>query len=189
MQSYFLLWGSPGKEIATLSETNLTIINDYLTKLMMYHEIHRMSREGLSVSKISRALVLNWRTVKNNLSMSERDFDEFMKQLPGCIKNFLPFKTFIKDRLVRYPDTFATQMHDWLKEQFSGFPSISPKTVFNFVVWVRQHYHIPKTSTFREYEVVEELSCGKQAQVDFGQYNLRDNTGKNLCQQPKTNTK
>lgn len=155
-------------------------MNAYLTKLMMYHEIHRMSREGLSVSQISRALVLNWRTVKNNLSMSERDFDQFMKQLPGCSKNLLPFEVFIKDRLVQYPDTSAAQMHDWLKEHFPGFPSISPKTVFNFVVWVRQHYHIPKTSVFREYEVVEELPYGKQAQVDFGQYNLRDNTGKRV---------
>ena len=83
-----------------MSETNLAIMNAYLTKLMMYHEIHRMSREGLSVSQISRTLVLNWRTVKNNLSMSERDFDQFMKQLPGCNKNLLPFVSNNKKALI-----------------------------------------------------------------------------------------
>jgi hypothetical protein len=31
-------------------------MNAYLSKLMMYHEIHRMSREGFSVSKICREL-------------------------------------------------------------------------------------------------------------------------------------
>lgn len=155
-------------------------MNAYLTKLMMYHEIHRMNREGLSVSQICRTLVLNWRTVKNQLSMSERDFDQFMERQADRKRNLLPFEVFIKQRLEQYPDTSAAQMHDWLKERYPDFPSISPKTVFNFVVWVRQHYHIPKTSIARDYEVVEELPYGKQAQADFGEYNLRDSLGKRI---------
>lgn len=146
----------------------------------MYHEIQRMNREGLSVSQISRTLVLNWRTVKNYLSMSERDFDRTMEKQSDRKKNLLPYEAFIKSRLELYPDTSAAQMHDWLKEHYPGFAEVSSKTVFNFVVWVRQHYHIPKTSNTREYEVVEELPYGKQAQADFGEYNLRDNLGKRI---------
>jgi len=155
-------------------------MNAYLTKLMMYHEIHRMSREGLSVSQICRTLVLNWRTVKNHLSMSERDFDLFMEKQSDRKKDLLPYEGFIKSRLEQYTDTSAAQMHDWLKEHFPVFPTVSPKTVFNFVAWVRQQYRIPKTSIVREYEVVAELPYGKQAQADFGQYNLRDNQGKRV---------
>ena len=148
-------------------------MNAYLTKLMMYHEIHRMSREGLSVSQICRTLVLNWRTVKNHLSMTERDFDLFMEKQSDRRKDLLPYEAFVKGRLEQYPDTSAAQMHDWIKEHFPDFATQSPKTVFNFVVWVRQQYRIPKTSISRQYEAVEELPYGKQAQADFGQYHLR----------------
>ena len=155
-------------------------MNAYLTKLMMYHEIHRMSREGLSVSQICRTLVLNWRTVKNHLSMTERDFDLFMEKQSDRRKDLLPYEAFVKGRLEQYPDTSAAQMHDWIKEHFPDFATQSPKTVFNFVVWVRQQYRIPKTSISRQYEAVEELPYGKQAQADFGQYHLRDNQGKRV---------
>ena len=155
-------------------------MNAYLTKLMMYHEIHKLNREGLSVSQICRTLVLNWRTVKNMLSINEREFDRFMEKQSYRKKSLLPFETFIKERLVQYPDTSAAQMHDWLKEHFSDFPLVSPKTVFNFIIWIRQHYQIAKTSIAREYEMVEELPYGKQAQADFGEYNMRDSLGKRI---------
>jgi transposase len=155
-------------------------MNAYLTKLMMYHEIHRMSREGLTVSQICRTVLLNWRTVKNYLSMTERDFDQFMDKQSDRKKELLPYEAFIKGRLEKYPDTSSAQMHDWLKEQFCDFPAVSVKTVFNYVSWVRQHYRIPKLSTTRDYEAVEELPYGQQAQADFGEYNLRDNEGKRV---------
>ena len=112
--------------------------------------------------------------------MSERDFDRFMEKQSDRKKNLLPYEEFIKSRLEMYPDTSAAQMHDWLKEHFPCLETVSPKTVFNFVAWVRQHYHIPKINTAREYEVVEELPYGQQAQADFGEYNLRDNQGKRV---------
>lgn len=155
-------------------------MNAYLTKLMMYHEIHRMRREGCSVSKICRMVLLNWRTVKNYLSMSERDFDLFIEKQSDRKKNLRPYEEFIKNRLEQFSDTSSAQMHDWLKEHFADFPPVSPKTVFNFVAWVRQRYRMPKITIAREYEVVEELPYGKQAQADFGEYNLRDNQGKRV---------
>lgn len=155
-------------------------MNAYLTKLMMYHEIHKLNREGLSVSQICRTLVLNWRTVKNMLSMNEREFDQFMEKQSYRKKSLIVFESFIKERLIQYPDTSASQMHDWLKEHFADFPLVSPKTVFNFVIWIRQHYQIAKTSMTREYEMVEELPYGKQAQADFGEYNMRNGLGERI---------
>lgn len=40
----------------TSPETIPALMNAYLTKLMMYHEIHRMNREGLTVSQICRTV-------------------------------------------------------------------------------------------------------------------------------------
>ncbi len=68
-------------------------------------------------------------------------------------------------------------MQDWLKEYDFNFPEVHPKTVYNFVMWVRQEYNIPKEKKHREYLAVEELPYGKQAQVDFGEYNMRKSTG------------
>ena len=104
----------------------------------MYHEIQRMNREGFSISQISRIVLLDWRTVKHYLSMSEADFDLFISGQPERKKELQPCEGFVHAKLKLYPDTSAAQMHDWLKEHFSHLEAVSPKTVFNFVVWVRQ---------------------------------------------------
>ncbi len=70
---------------------------------------------------------------------------------------------------MKYQDTSAAQLHDWLKEHHGDFPRVSVKTVFNFVAWVRQKYQLPRLSPLRDYEMVEERAYGKQAQVDFGE--------------------
>ena len=155
-------------------------MNAYLTKLMIYHEIHRMKREGYSISKISRTTSFNRRTVRSYLTMSEVQFDQFMEHQTERRKDLFAYEDYIKLRLEKYTDTSAAQMHDWLKEQFADFPSISAKTVFNFVGWVRIKYHLPKLSPMRQYEKVEELPYGQQAQVDFGEYNMRTSSGKRV---------
>ena len=155
-------------------------MNAYLTKLMMYHEIHRMKREGYSISKISRTTLLNRRTVRSYLEMSEPDFDVFMEKQSERKKDLFAYEGFVKSRLEKYPDTSSAQMHDWLKEHFGDFPYTTIKTVFNFVAWVRVKYSLPKLSQTRQYGKVEELPYGQQAQVDFGEYNLRTSNGKRV---------
>ena len=155
-------------------------MNAYLTKLMMYHETNRMYREGYSISSISRITLLNRRTVRRYLAMTEQDFDLFMEKQTERRKDLFAYEGFIKSRLEKYPDTSSAQMHDWLKEHFADLPLISAKTVFNFVAWLRVKYHIPKLSLTRQYEIVDELPYGQQAQVDFGEYNLRTSQGKRV---------
>lgn len=155
-------------------------MNVFLSKWIMYYEIHRMYREDYSVSKISRELLLNRRTVTSYLSMSESQYELFLINQCERKKELQPYEEFVKTRLEKYQDTSASQMHDWLKENHSDFPYTSPKTVYNFVMWVRQKYNLPKISPGREYMIVEELPYGQQAQVDFGEYNLRDVNGKRV---------
>ena len=146
----------------------------------MYHEIHRMSREGFSISQISRTVLLDWRTVKHYLSMSEADYDLFISGQPERKKGLQSCESFVHGKLKLYPDTSAAQMHDWLKEHFSHLATVSAKTVFNFVAWVRQKYNLPKIPSGRIYEMVAETPYGAQAQVDFGFYNMRDGAGKQV---------
>ena len=144
----------------------------------MYHEIHRLNREGCSISYIADYLVLNWRTVKKYLSMDESQYEAFIELQTSRKKELEPYEHFVKVKLDTFPETSASQMHDWLKEHYQDFPSVNPKTVYNFVMLIRQKYNIPKQQHKRDYFIVEELPYGKQAQVDFGQYNMRTSTGK-----------
>jgi transposase len=155
-------------------------MNKYLNKLIMYHQIHKMNREGFSLSKISRELVIDRRTVKFYLSMNENLYEQFLSARAEKKKELGPYEEFVKCKLETYQETSAAQMHDWLKEHYPKFPGVTAKTVYNFVMWVRQKYNLPKTSPSRDYQAVEELPYGQQAQVDFGQYNLRNGLGKRI---------
>jgi len=152
-------------------------MNAHVAKFIMYFEIHRLHREDYSVNKISELLGLNRRTVTRYLSFSEKEYESFLKSQSDRKKELQPYEAFIKERLHLYPDTSSAQMHDWLKEHHTDFPALNAKTIFNFVHWIRNKYNIPKLPEQRQHSVVEELPYGKQAQVDFGEYNLRSSAG------------
>jgi hypothetical protein len=145
----------------------------HFIKFIVYYETHKMDREGYSVSKISELLGINRRTVSKYLAMSEQEYEDFLIKQSERKKQLLPYETFVKDRLQSYSDTSTAQMHDWLKEHHADFPKVDPKTVYNFVHWVRDKYNIPIVSVPRQYQMVEELPYGQQAQVDFGTTNMR----------------
>lgn len=153
-------------------------MNAHLAKWIMYHEVHRMHREGYSISKINDLLGLHRNTIRKYLSMRESDYEALLINQTERRKGLDPYEQFVRERLILYPETSAAQMHDWLKERHESFPTVNPKTIFNFVHWIRDKYNIPKLALKRQHEMVEELPYGKQAQVDFGQYNMRTSTGK-----------
>ncbi|MDZ4784828.1 MAG: IS21 family transposase [bacterium] len=146
----------------------------------MYYEVHKLSREGHSLSFISQYLGLNRRTVSKYFSMREQEYEAFIANQSNRNKKLSSYETFVKDRLALFPETSSAQMHDWLKEHHPQFPLINQKTVFNFVQYVRDQHNIPRIKENREYQFVEELPYGKQAQVDFGEYNLRSSAGKRV---------
>lgn len=151
-------------------------MNVFIAKFLMYHQVQQLHAEGYSLSKISSLIGLNRRTVKRYLGMTEKEFEAFQDSVSDRKKQLLPYEQFVKDRLELYRDTPAAQMHDWLKEHFEDFPKVNPKTVFNFVHWVRREHNLPIISQAREYETVPEAEYGKQAQVDFGEYTMRTST-------------
>jgi hypothetical protein len=155
-------------------------MNIYHAKILMYHQIRQLDRDGYCVLKISEMLEVNRRTVKKYLAMSEQEYEAFLISQSNRKKELLPYERFVFERLHLYGDTSAAQMHDWLKEHHADFPKVNPKTVFNFVHWVRSKYNLPVIQASRQYEVVEELPYGKQAQVDFGEYIMRSSAHKNV---------
>ena len=113
-----------------------------LDNWMMYHEIHNLKRQGCSKSTIGQALGLSYRTVRKYLNMSEDDYFRFLESQNQRYKRLTPYEEFVRGKLETFPVTRAAQMHDWLKEHYPDFPLVCPKTVFNFVLFVRQKYNI-----------------------------------------------
>jgi transposase len=153
-------------------------MNKLLHHLIMYHEIHKQHREGLKVSQISRKLGLDRRTIRRYLAMNEKEYQDFMNNNISRGKMLIPYEEYIKTRLEACPEASAAQVHDWLKESNENFIDVSAKTVFNYVLFVRDKYGIPKPFGHRDYTRVEELPYGKQSQADFGEYNMTTDDGK-----------
>ena len=105
--------------------------------------------------------------------MSEASYASFLESKEIRDKLLTPYESFVRDKLTAHPAVSAAQMHDWLKEYHQDFVHIAPKTVYNFVMALRQKYNIPLEEASREYFVVEQLPYGQQAQADFGHYILR----------------
>jgi transposase len=148
-----------------------------LTYWMMYHEVHNLKRQGCSIRKIAEELVINFRTVQKYLLMTEEEFFQHLEDQDSRYKKLSIYEEFVKNKLSQYPETKSAQMHDWLKENYPKFPSVCPKTVFNFVLYIRQKFNIPQQYESRSFFPVEELEYGHQGQVDFGEYTLRSTNG------------
>ena len=111
-----------------------------LSRLIMYDKIKRFYEEDhQSIRWIARELNLNFRTVKKYLEMDQREFEQFSDAVINRGHILDPYRDFIIGRLSQYQETPAAQMHDWLKENYSDFPKVSPKTVYNYVMKIRQN--------------------------------------------------
>jgi transposase len=143
----------------------------------MYHEIHNQNWNGKNPSQIASYLVLDLRTVKKYIAMSEQEYLDYQQQLSNRIQKLAPYENFVKGRLELCPEASSAQVHDWLKEHYPLLPKTSIKTVYNFVLFVRQKHNLIKAFSSREYQQVEELPYGEQAQIDFGEFNMTDVEG------------
>ncbi len=153
-------------------------MNRLMHNLIMYHEIQRLTRQGFKPAYIARHLVLDRRSVKKYLNMSEEEFLEFKDRQRVRNKKLDSYESFVKARLEDFPEASAAQVHDWLKEHHTDFFDVNEKTVFNFVLFLRNKHGIPKPFNYRSFAQVDQLPYGHQAQVDFGEYNMRTEEGK-----------
>jgi transposase len=140
----------------------------------MYYEIQKQQWNGMTPSQIAEYLVIDTRTVKKYLAMSEKEYETSLISQSTRTKKLAPYEDFVKGRIELCPEASSAQVHDWLKEHYPLFPKTSIKTVYSFVLFVRQKHNLVKVFTSRQYQQVEELPYGDQAQVDFGEFNMTD---------------
>jgi transposase len=162
-----------------MTEKEKKLLNRYI----MHDTIHKLYHEqNKSMRWIANNLGINFRTVQKYLDMDSGEFQKYSESISNRKCALDPYKNFIVDRLKLFQDTPAAQMHDWLKEHYPSLPEVSAKTVYNYVMKIRQEYNLPKLkpANEREYGPLPDTSPGKYAQVDFGEYKLRKGDGSRI---------
>lgn len=153
-----------------------------LQKYLMWYKVKELFSSGLNKSQIGLSLGLHRQTVAKYLSMTEEEFMSSSSYDRHYGHKLDTYESYVVGELQKWPFLSSPQLHDRLKENFSDFPSVSPKTVFNFVNRVRLSYNLPKEveRSFRPYEKQPETPYGQYAQCDFGERWMKTAHGQSL---------
>ncbi|MET3115773.1 hypothetical protein AAKU52_003530 [Pedobacter sp. CG_S7] len=77
---------------------------------MMYHLVNQMDRDGHSITRIAEYYELNWRTVKQLLSISEEQYLYELENGRSRVLKLDSFQDFVKEKLKAFPDTSAVEL-------------------------------------------------------------------------------
>ncbi len=138
----------------------------------MWYEVQELTKQGLSKSRIHEETGLDRATIRKYQKMEETAFYQWLKQSKKLPKKLAKYKLFVKNLLTQKPYLSAAQIEDRLKEHHKDLPKVHSKTVYNFVMSIREEYEIakPEKSKPRQFEHLPEVAFGEQSQVDFGEY-------------------
>ena len=148
-------------------------------KLVMWYKVKELKSKRLHCAQIARELGLHRHTVEKYAKMSLEEFQASEAYERDFKYKLDIFEEEVKNELIRAPYLSSRQVHDHLREHHTDFPTVSEKTVFNFVMRIRDKYQISKTyeETFRPMEKQPESAPGVTMQADFGEYWMhRDDT-------------
>ena len=144
----------------------MEIINGKKKGWRLFSEIKNLKGNGLKKSQIARYLGVDYKTVSKYFNMTPDEFSDLNRKRKK--KKLDIYKDQILEWLSTYPDLSSAQITDWIKERYGNVPC-SERSVRAYISSLRSEYKIPKQGHKRQYEAVEELEMGFQAQVDFGQ--------------------
>ena len=146
---------------------------------MIYGKIQEYKRNGLNKSQVTRRLGVDYKTILKYWDMSLADYTEAEHNSKKRRKKADTYKNFVVECLKRYPDMSAAQIYDWIKERNCLETLDFKKRAFrSYVQEIRKEYGISKPVSTRDYEAVEELPMGQQAQVDMGEIKIETSTGR-----------
>lgn len=134
----------------------------------VFAEIKKLKKMGLKKSQVSRSLNIDYKTVTKYWGMTHDEYAKCKDLAAERRKQYDPYKSDILEWIQEFHDLSSAQVHDWLKEKYQDFNE-NERTLRHYVQSLRKEYNIPKKVSVRQYEVVEEMPIGYQAQVDLGE--------------------
>ncbi len=146
---------------------------------IMYGKIQELKRNGLNKSQIRRRLKIDYKTVLKYWDMAPDDYATAITLAKSRSKKADKYKSYVVEYLEKYPDMTAAQIYDWIKERTNLRSLDFQKRTFRYYVSeVREEYGIKKPDATRQYEAVNDLVMGQQAQVDLGELKVETSTGR-----------
>jgi transposase len=144
-------------------------------RMAMLSKIDAEKKLGLNKSQVARRLGINVKTVTKYWEMGVDEFQKYRENPSRCSK-LEPYREVILSWLKEYPDLHGSQVFDWVKERYDD-DSHSERNVRRLVADLRKKHGIDKKPLSRDYQAVQELPAGLQAQVDFGVYKAKKASG------------
>ncbi|WP_392486811.1 IS21 family transposase [Haloimpatiens sp. FM7315] len=142
----------------------------------LFGEIKQHKNMGLNKSQVQRQLNINYKTVDNYWNMSPDEYAQLVMEAKNRTKKIDKFKDEVLEWITDFRDISAAQVYDWLREKY-GDLDFKERSLRHYISNLREEYKLPKLATARQYESVDELPMGCQAQVDMGQIWLSNTNG------------
>ena len=142
-----------------------------MKEFRVYNLIQQLKERGFKKASVAAQLHINRRTVDRYWLMTVDEY-EFQTQALKRASMLDIYQNQILIWLRQYPAMTASQVCDWLKENYKA--DFKERTVSRYVNALRKEYGLKKTAVPRDYEAVPELPMGQQVQVDFGQKLMPD---------------
>jgi transposase len=146
----------------------------------MYQDIQQLKELGLNKSQVERQLNINWKTVNRYWDVTPEEFAELQRKAKNRHKKLEPYREQILNWLNKHPDISSAQIHDWLKEYYPDSYQGRERSLRRYISELRKEYQLPKALIYRQYQAVEELPPGQQAQVDLGFKEVEAINGKRI---------
>ena len=146
---------------------------------MHYSKIQEYKRKSFKKTQVARRLGINRETVSLYWDMSPSEYMLRVNSAKTRTKKADVHKEYVVECLEKYPDMSAAQLYDWIKER-TGLDELhfQERCFRDFVKSIREEYDIKKPEITRQYEAIEELPPGQQAQVDMGEISLETVSGR-----------
>lgn len=142
----------------------------------LFGEIKQHKSMGLNKSQVQRLLNINYKTVDKYWDMTPDEYAQLSKEAKSRTKKIDKYKDEILEWITDFRDISSAQVYDWLRERY-GDLNFKERSLRHYISDLREVYKLPKLAIARQYEAVDELPMGYQAQVDMGQIWLRNANG------------
>jgi transposase len=141
----------------------------------MYQQVKKLKEIGHTITSIVSQTGLDFKTVKKYLKMSHEEYQIYFAGFKQKVKCFDPYREEII-KIFQGANTSKVQasaIYDHLEEVHGDLPG-SERSFRNYMAYLRNNGEL-QSEPGRIYEPVDPLPPGKQMQLDFGEYRLKDN--------------
>ncbi|ABR47261.1 Integrase, catalytic region [Alkaliphilus metalliredigens QYMF] len=134
----------------------------------MFAEIQGYKSKGLNKSQVARRLEIDYKTVHKYWDMTPDEFASLRQRTESRERKVDKYKDEVLAWIREHRDLSSAQIYDWLEEKYHVL-DFKDRTLRLYVNHLREEHKLPKVVSARQFEEVDELPMGYQAQVDLGQ--------------------